>query len=222
MVESQPSGGKVYFYVTGFGKFGNILENPTTHLVKALPDLLKAAAEKTNKLELKSTEIVVVAMKYCDEAIERMYTLVDQEHDNADHHIVINFGVAAGRPKFSLEKIGKNIKDFRIPDENGDQPRDACIDDQCDITSCLETTLQLEKIRDNLEALGHNVEVSQNAGEYICNYAFYKNIMKCKSFCTEKSTSKVHALFVHVPSFETIEEPKQQAFVVDMLAQMAE
>jgi len=32
---------------------------------------------------------------------------------------VLNFGVAASRKEFSLECIGKNIKDFRFPDECG-------------------------------------------------------------------------------------------------------
>jgi pyrrolidone-carboxylate peptidase len=34
-------------------------------------------------------------------------------------HFIINFGVAASRKKISLETLGKNIKDFRIPDERG-------------------------------------------------------------------------------------------------------
>ena len=35
---------KVYFYCTGYGKFGNVLENPTSILVRDLPDLLSAQA----------------------------------------------------------------------------------------------------------------------------------------------------------------------------------
>ena len=38
---------KVMFYITGFGKFGPVLENPTTKLVNALPQLL-ASSDKTD------------------------------------------------------------------------------------------------------------------------------------------------------------------------------
>ena len=45
MAEVNPEGAqktKVYFYVTGFGKFGEILENPTTILVRELAGLIEA------------------------------------------------------------------------------------------------------------------------------------------------------------------------------------
>lgn len=32
----------IILFFTGFGKFGKVLENPTTYLSRALPELLKA------------------------------------------------------------------------------------------------------------------------------------------------------------------------------------
>jgi hypothetical protein len=41
-MESQPKKQKrVILFFTGFGKFGKVLENPTTHLSKALTNLLE-------------------------------------------------------------------------------------------------------------------------------------------------------------------------------------
>ena len=50
---------KTHFWVTGFGKFGNILENPTTYLVKALPDILKQCAVE---IHLDHTEVIDVSI----------------------------------------------------------------------------------------------------------------------------------------------------------------
>ena len=35
--------------------------------------------------------------------------------------MVLNFGVDAGSSKISLETLGKNIKDFGVPDERGNK-----------------------------------------------------------------------------------------------------
>ena len=48
-------------------------------------------------------EVVTVAMSYCDESLTNIYRLVEQNHQEADRHIIINFGVAAGRGEYSLE-----------------------------------------------------------------------------------------------------------------------
>ena len=69
-----------------------------------------------------------MAIQDCDESLERIYKLVSDGHDRADHHVVINFGVNAGSRVFCLENIGKNYNNFCIPDERGNQPQNCPID----------------------------------------------------------------------------------------------
>ena len=107
----------MFFYITGFGKFGNVLENPTSILVGKLPDLLTEPAN-ASKFHLAHSEIVTTAIQDCDEALERIYARV-QNCSQAEHHVIVNFGVAASRRTMDLENIGKNINDFRLPDERG-------------------------------------------------------------------------------------------------------
>ena len=111
-----------YFYCTGFGKFGNVLTNPTTKLVETLPNILKSIPENDKFFKLKHSEIVTVAMQDCDAAIQRIYNMVHENHGDADRHIIVNFGVAAGRDKFTLEVKGKNYMHFTCPDERGAAP----------------------------------------------------------------------------------------------------
>ena len=87
-----------FFYCTGFGKFGDILENPTSKLIEALPALLAQVVENDRILKLKHKEVVTVAMQDCDEAVNRIYQMVSEQHGEADRHIIINFGVSAGAP----------------------------------------------------------------------------------------------------------------------------
>ena len=109
----------MFFYVTGFGKFGNILENPSSIVVRDLPNILSQQSSEGRPFHLKHSEIVTVSIEDCDEALERIYANMHGCKSNAEHHVVINCGVADGRPGFDLENIGKNLKDFCIPDERG-------------------------------------------------------------------------------------------------------
>ena len=59
-VIEAPAGAICFFYITGFGKFANVLENPSSKLVELLPELLKRKALKN--VELAHCEVVTVAI----------------------------------------------------------------------------------------------------------------------------------------------------------------
>ena len=88
----------------------------------------------------------------------------------------MNLGVAASRRCFSLENRAKNIADFGIPDERQNQPINQPICDKYGIEDCFFTELNLENMLSHLKVEGVNIEKSESAGEYICNYMFYRNI----------------------------------------------
>ena len=143
------------------------------------------------------------------------------DHAQAEHHVIINFGVAASRSGFDLESIGKNVKNFCIPDEGGNQPMNECIDGALDISHKLECDLDLASVSQRLEAKGYPCKVSQDAGDYICNYTYYRNLQMRQSFCTDKCVTNLKSLFCHVPSFTTVNEAQQKAFIVDLLKELA-
>ena len=64
----------------------------------------------------------------------------------------------------------------------------------------------------HLQINGVKIEKSESAGEYICNYMFYKSIETSKRIQSnfdqlEKYQPKCYSLFIHVPSFTTVAEP---------------
>jgi hypothetical protein len=89
----------VILFFTGFGKFGKVLENPTTHLSKALTKLLEA--HPIEGVTLYQNYVVTVSIEHCDEALAEIYgkinTLIEQnekeksEFDN--HYVVLHMGV---------------------------------------------------------------------------------------------------------------------------------
>ena len=68
-------------------------------------------------------EVVKVAVEDCDQALLEIYGKVKRNLalSKGSRHMVLNFGVDAGSSKISLETLGKNIKDFGVPDERGNK-----------------------------------------------------------------------------------------------------
>ena len=60
-----------------------------------------------------------MSIEKVNEALERIYARMQDCHMRAEHHVIINCGVAAHRPSFDLENIGRNFMNFSIPDMAG-------------------------------------------------------------------------------------------------------
>ena len=132
-------------FFTGFGKFGPVLSNPTTKLSEACAKLLEDL--KDPQIVLKKNYIITVACEDCDEALAEIYEqvekLVSDPENYNQYYLVLHFGVYQGCGAFNLENIGKNVKDFRIPDERGSCPRNECINTDKDISHTIQTCLDL-------------------------------------------------------------------------------
>ena len=62
---------EIILFFTGFGKFGKIIENPTTHLSNAINKLLEE--KPIDNLTLFNNQVVKVAIEDCDEALAGIY-----------------------------------------------------------------------------------------------------------------------------------------------------
>ena len=59
----------MYIYLTSFGKFGNILENPTTHLAKDLNKKLQDGYCIDENICIEHIEVVTVSIQDCESAL---------------------------------------------------------------------------------------------------------------------------------------------------------
>lgn len=85
--------------------------------------------------------------------------------------IVIAIGLAGGRTDVSLERIAINISDARIRDNSGVQPVDEPV--VADGPPAYFTTLPVKTILQRLRSAGLPAQVSNTAGTFVCNHAFY-------------------------------------------------
>lgn len=77
-----------------------------------------------------------------------------------------------------------------------------------------QTSLPVEKITESLAKMGYEVMTSDDAGRFVCNYVYYHSL----SFAEQNGIS---SLFVHVPSFLTIDEETQMQFAASLFEVLA-
>ncbi|OQS00014.1 peptidase C15, pyroglutamyl peptidase I [Thraustotheca clavata] len=179
--------------LTGFGKFGNIVENPTTKLAEQLKD--DSNATVVHILEVSAEGLQETLRPYWEEA-----------ENSGNDTIFVHMGVNNGATEINLEQFGYNVADFRIPDERGWEPDNEPI--VLDGPDNIMTTLPLESF---VEKLGVNTKISTDPGRYICNYVYYKSLTM-----TSKHDNQ-HALFVHVPMFEVLGQDEQLKIIKQLL-----
>ena len=93
--------------VTGFDPFGGEQVNPAYEAVKMLPDRIAGA-------EIIKEEIPTVFSK--------SWRAVEDGIRKYEPDVVVNVGQAGGRAHVTIEQVGINLADARIPDNDGEQP----------------------------------------------------------------------------------------------------
>jgi len=88
-----------------------------------------------------------------------------------DPALVLCVGQAGGRAQLSLERVAINLDDARIPDNAGASPVDEAV--VADGPAAYFSTLPIKAILSALREAGIPAEISQSAGTYVCNHAFY-------------------------------------------------
>ena len=189
----------VNFHLTGFGKFSDIKDNPSSKVVDDLPFILAEnliIANKNTQLKV-STSACQKYNKYIEDNINK-----DTNNDNL--HVIVHFGVSGDSLQIRIENIGYNMADFGIPDEDNNQPKKQKINHKMELDAPISTRISVDKIVKNLKS--KKVIMSQNPGRFICNYMYFINLSTFKN-------TNVESLFIHVPFFQEISN-KEQVFLI--------
>ena len=142
--------------VTGFDPFGGEQINPSIETVKRLPD--KIVGADIIKLEIPTV---------CHKALE----VIEEAIIQYDPDVILSVGQAGGRTDITVERIGINVDDFRIPDNEGNQPIDKPIYPEGPDAYFVKVPIKamVERIREkNIPA-----SVSNSAGTFVCNHVIY-------------------------------------------------
>ncbi|RLG40800.1 MAG: hypothetical protein DRO01_03595 [Thermoproteota archaeon] len=172
--------------VTGFEPFGKFKSNPSADL-----------AEYLGNSDIKSIIVPVTyegAKRYAREIIEMR------------PKAVVSFGLAAGRPQISIEKIAVNIISSSMPDNEGKKAeREKIFEDGEDSFS---STLPVYEIVDALHKDKIPAYVSYHAGTYVCNTLLYSLL-----YYARKYGESIPIGFVHLPATEKMAIGKNMPYV---------
>jgi pyroglutamyl-peptidase len=150
----------VIVLVTGFEAFTPHTVNPTETLARALDGACVAGA----------TVRAGVLPVHHGEAAPRVRSLLDTVRPDA----VLHLGLAAGRARVALERVGVNVMDYAVPDNAGCQKRDEpCVPAG---PPAYLATVPVRAIVERLVAAGIPAYVSETAGTYLCNQTLYTTL----------------------------------------------
>lgn len=163
--------------VTGFDPFGGEPINPAIESVKKLPDNIAGA-------EIIKLEIPTVRGK----SLEKIEKAI-QEH-NPD--IILSVGQAGGRFDITVERVGINMDDFRIPDNEGNQVIDEPVFSDGD--NAYFVKLPVKAMVQNIQKNKIPASVSYTAGTFVCNHVLYGLL-----YLVEKKYKGKKSGFIHIP-----------------------
>lgn len=163
--------------VTGFDPFGGEPINPAIETVKRLPDTIAGA--EIIKLEIPT--VCHKSLKVIDEAIAKY---------NPD--AVLSIGQAGGRPDITVERVGINVDDCRIPDNEGNQIIDEPV--YADGPDAYFVTVPIKAMVQSIQNQGIPASVSNTAGTFVCNHVTYG---VCHLIATKYPGKR--SGFIHIP-----------------------
>lgn len=184
--------------VSGFDPFGGEKVNPAIESVKLLPDEIKG-------VKIIKVEIPTVARK----SLKRLEEVIEVEKPD----VVINVGQAGGRTDISVERVGINMDDFRIKDNEGNQPIDEKIakdgPDAYLVTIPIKAMVQ-KMIENKIPA-----SVSNTAGTFVCNHVCYGMAHLASTKYPNMRTG-----FIHIPFLpeQVVDKRNMPSMPLEMIA----
>lgn len=163
--------------ITAFEPFGKDTENPTMTILNELPDTLFGY-----------NVIKVTLPVVYKQAFETLKPFIE----SSKPHLILMFGLAAGRTHINLERIAINLNDSSSPDNEGQTIKEMPI--VRNGPDGLFAPFPFERIA--LKAVNHGVPitVSNTAGAYVCNDLMYRTLQYLKNH-----DLNIVCDFIHIP-----------------------
>lgn len=163
--------------LTGFDPFGGEKINPAQEAVNRVSDNINGA----EVIKIIIPTVYEKSLKAIEEAI------IEHKPD-----VVISIGQAGGRFDITPERVAININDFRIKDNEGNQPVDEVIRE--DGKAAYFSSLPVKGIVKHLNKNGIPSTLSNTAGTFVCNHVMYGVL-----YMIDKKYSNIKGGFIHIP-----------------------
>lgn len=165
--------------LTGFEPFGGDSINPSEVLVKKFVEMSQSELQG---LEV-HTGILPVSYKRAPLVLKNLF-------DTHKPDIYLGLGLWSGITYVTVERVAVNIKDARIPDNDGEQPIDEPIDPEG--PAAYFTTLPKKAIVKRLREEGIPAAISNTAGTFLCNFVTYFALHHSAKYGYPKKAGYMH------------------------------
>ncbi len=169
--------------ITGFDPFGGAAVNPSWLAVSALPD-------RVGEWELCKLQIPTVFAHAAQAVLQKAAEFGPD--------VILCVGQAGGRESVTPERIGINIRDARICDNAGNQPRGELIAPEG--PAAYFATVPVEAMAQAIRDAQIPATVSNSAGAFVCNDVLY-------TLLHHYAGTPVRVGFIHVPYLPTQGQP---------------
>ena len=189
--------------LTGFGPFGAHDVNPTEQIVNSFPSLIPIK----NPFGRGSSEVSVE--KHVLSVDENGSQWAANELEDREWDAILHLGLCGECTTPRIEILAQNMLNMQIPDNSGRQEHNLPLGDGED----LQTPVPVKKW--DFEQWEFDIELSMNAGQYICNETYYRTLE-----ALNKHKFAIPCLFLHLPSSEHMSIHDSIKLVRMMLAHM--
>jgi len=195
---------KIKLYLTGYGPFSNIEENPSEKTVNYLYE--NKSSLNTTNTEILNKQIFEVTTEYVDNNINKTLDLIKANNTNETTlHIIVSFGVASNRKTNTIETLAHNHIYDLIKNEK--------INNTCpNIYYSKNPIKSMVKGIQLCSKNGITCKFSNDAGTYLCNYIYYKTLNKCKN------ESNICSFFIHIPTLTNYNLTCQEEFFKNFIS----
>jgi pyroglutamyl-peptidase len=167
--------------ITGFDSFGGSRFNPSELLIDLLPHEITL---RSGKVSVSGT----VLPTCCSGAWTKLRRILATRKPD----VLLLTGLAQKRRNLSIERFALNIRDYRIPDNEGHIWEGQPI--QRTGPAALQTDVPLDRLKAVMSRSGIPTEISNHAGSFVCNEMYYRALLH-----QQKHNNKMVVLFVHMP-----------------------
>jgi len=189
--------------MTAFEPFGGETINPSWEAVRAL--------------EGKQIGGATIVIRQLPVVFSEVLHVLNQALEEVKPDAVLSVGQAGGRSDITVERIGINVDDARIPDNAGHQPVDEPI--VAGGPAAYFSRLPIKAIVAAVREAGIPASVSQTAGTFTCNRVMYGLL-----HWLAQQASPARGGFIHIPYLpeQAVQHPGAPSMAVATIIQALE
>lgn len=186
----------INIYLTGYGPFATIKENPSEVVSKYLFD--NKDKLNTDHTKILYNQIFQVKTENVDENIHKIFNFISEKNtDKNTLHIIVSFGVAQNRKVNTIETLAQNYIYDLVKDKKIDETKPDKFYSKNPVKNIVKGIRYLNEVE---------CKFSNDAGTYLCNYMLYTTMIK---YLNEEN---VCSFFIHVPTLENYDLNKHEKF----------